>query len=166
MLRRTDRSSHEEMSVKYKGWLSQGAVISLRKPKGGDGCHWRFGKNEICSRVLCLPTDLEPFRGRGCYCCAGRTQYSWPLCCSHSGRGHLLQRGTFTARNFQRVLLLLEDGWSDRLGFLLGGSAEGVQRIGSGSSTCLKKLVILAAIALEHSSQIFSRARARFRHIF
>jgi len=35
-----------------------------------------------------------------------------------------------------------------RLGFLLGGSAEGVQRIGSGSSTRLKKLVILAAIVL------------------
>jgi len=45
------------------------------------------------------------------------------------------------------------------LGFLLGGSAEGVQRIGSGSSTRLKKLVILAAIALEHSSQIFSHMR-------
>ena len=53
-----------------------------------------------------------------------------------------------------------------RLGFLLGGSAEGVQRIGSGSSTRLKKLVILAAIALEHSSQIFSHARASFGHIF
>ena len=46
-----------------------------------------------------------------------------------------------------------------RLGFLLGGSAEGVQRIGSGSSTRSKKLVILAAIALEHSSLIFSHAR-------
>ena len=53
-----------------------------------------------------------------------------------------------------------------RLGFLLGGSAEGVQRIGSGSSTCSKKLVILAAIALEHSSQIFSHARASFGHVF
>ena len=78
MLHRTDRSSHEETSVKYKGWLSQGAVISLRKLKGGDGWHWRFGKNEICSsgmlcsRVPCLPTDLEPFRGRGCYCCTGK----------------------------------------------------------------------------------------------
>jgi len=41
------RLSHEEMSVKYKGWLSQGAVISLRKPKGGDGWQWRLGKNEI-----------------------------------------------------------------------------------------------------------------------
>ena len=51
-----------------------------------------------------------------------------------------------------------------RLGFL-GGSAEGVQRIGSGSSTCSKKLVILAAIALEHSCQIFSHARASFGHI-
>jgi len=47
MLRRTDRPSHEEMSVKHKGWLSQGAVISLRKPNGGDGWQWRFGKNEI-----------------------------------------------------------------------------------------------------------------------
>jgi len=39
MLRHTDRPSHEEneMSVNYKGWLSQGAVISLHKPKGGDG---------------------------------------------------------------------------------------------------------------------------------
>jgi len=96
-----DRTSHEEMSVKYKGWLSQGAVISLRKPKGGDGWQLRFGKNEICSsgmlcsRVPCLPTDLEPFHGRGCYCCAGRMQYSWPFavaileedtCCSV---GHL-----------------------------------------------------------------------------
>ena len=52
-----------------------------------------------------------------------------------------------------------------RLGFLLGGSAEGVQRIGSGSSTHSKKLVILAAIALDHSSQIFSHARASFGHI-
>jgi len=50
-----------------------------------------------------------------------------------------------------------------RLCFLLGGSAEGVQRIGSGSSTRSKKLVILAAIALEHSSQIFSHARDRER---
>jgi len=41
-----------------------------------------------------------------------------------------------------------------------------VQRIGSGSSTCSKKLVILAAITLEHSSQIFSHARASFGHIF
>ena len=49
MLRRTDRPTHEEMSVKYKGWLSQGAVISLGKSKGGDGWQWRFGKNEICS---------------------------------------------------------------------------------------------------------------------
>ena len=47
--------------------------------------------------------------------------------------------------------------------FLLDGSAEGVQRIGSGSSTRSKKLVILVAIALEHSSQIFSRARDRER---
>ena len=53
-----------------------------------------------------------------------------------------------------------------RLGFLLGGSAEGAQRIGSGSSTRSKKLVILAAIALEHSSEIFSHARASFGHIF
>jgi len=29
MLRRTDRPSHKEMSVKYKGWLSLDAVISL-----------------------------------------------------------------------------------------------------------------------------------------
>ena len=102
MLRRTDCPSHEEMSVKYKEWLSQGAVISLRKPKGGDGWQWRFGKNEICGGWT--------FRGL-------------------PGPG---------------------------LGFL-GGSAEGVQRIGSGSSTRLKKLVILAAIALEHSSiDIFS----------
>ena len=49
-----------------------------------------------------------------------------------------------------------------RLGFLLGGSAKGVQRIDSGSSTHLKKLVILAAIALEHSSPIFSHVRASF----
>ena len=48
------RPSHEEMSVKYKGWLSQGAVIRMRKPKGGDGWQWRFGKNEICSSgILC-----------------------------------------------------------------------------------------------------------------
>jgi len=40
MLRHTDHPSHEEMSVKYKGWLSQGAVISLRKPKGGDDWQW------------------------------------------------------------------------------------------------------------------------------
>jgi len=53
-----------------------------------------------------------------------------------------------------------------RLGFLLGGSAEWVQRIGSGSSTRSKKLVILAAIVLEHSSQIFSHTRASFGHIF
>ena len=48
------------------------------------------------------------------------------------------------------------------------GSSElvAVQRIGSGSSTRSKKLVILAAIALEHSSQIFSHARASFGHIF
>ena len=148
MLRRTDRPSHEEMSVQYKGWLSQGAVISLRKPKGGDGWQWRFGKNEICSsgmlcsRVPCLPTDLEPFRGRGCYCCAGRTQYS------------------------KECFYFLKMGGAikgPRLGFLLGGSAEGVQRIGSGSSTRSKKLVILAAIALEHPSQI---SRASFGHIF
>ena len=50
-----------------------------------------------------------------------------------------------------------------RLCFLLGGSAEGVQQIGSGSSTRSKKLVILAAIALEHSSHIFSHARDRER---
>ena len=156
MLRRTDRPSHEEMSVKCKGWLSQGAVISLRKPKGGDGWHWRFGKNEICSRVPCLPMDLEPFRGWGCYCCAERTQYSWPLRCSHCGSGHLLQRGTFTARNLPGPCL----------GFLLGGSAKGVQQICSGSSTRLRTLVIFAAIALEHSSQIFSYARASFGHIF
>ena len=53
-----------------------------------------------------------------------------------------------------------------RLGFLLGDSAEGVQRIVSGSSTRSKKLVILAAIAFEHSSQIFSHAIANFGHIF
>ena len=53
-----------------------------------------------------------------------------------------------------------------RFGFLLGGSTEGVQRIGSGSSTRSKKLVILAAIALEHSSQLFSHARASFGHVF
>ena len=41
VLRRTDHPSHKEMSVKYKGWLSQGAVISLCKPKGGDG--WQYG---------------------------------------------------------------------------------------------------------------------------
>ena len=40
---------------------------------------------------------------------------------------------------------------------LLGGSAEGVQRIGSGSSTRSKKFVILAAIALEHFSDLFTR---------
>jgi len=63
-------------------------------------------------------------------------------------------------------------GWTFRglpgphLGFLLGGSAEGVQRIGGGSSTRSKKLVILAAIALEHSSQLFSHARASFGHVF
>ena len=109
MLRRTDRpsTSHEEMSVKYKGWLSQGKAITLRKPKGGDGWQKRFGKDDICSsgmlrsRVPCLPK-----------------------------------------------------------------SSEGVQRIGSVSSTRSKKLVILAAIALEHSSQIFSHARASFGHIF
>ena len=50
------------------------------------------------------------------------------------------------------------------LGFLLGGSAEGVQRTGSGSSKRSKKLVILAAIALEHSTQIYSHARASFGH--
>ena len=61
MLRRTDRPFHEEMSVKYKGWLSQGALISLHKPKGGDGWHWRFGicsSGMLCSRAPCLPTDL------------------------------------------------------------------------------------------------------------
>jgi len=46
--------------------------------------------------------------------CGKNAIYSWPLRCSHSGRGHLLQRGTFTARNFQRVLLLLKDGWSNQ----------------------------------------------------
>ena len=113
MLRRTDRPSQ------YKGWLSQGAVISLRKPKGGDGWQWRFGKNKICLS--------------GCYVRGYRVYRGLPGLC---------------------------------LGFLLGGSAEGVQRIGSGSSTRLKKLVILAAIALEHSSQIFSHARASFEPIF
>jgi len=102
MLRHTDRPSHEEMSVKYTGWLSQGAVISLHKPKGGDGWQWRFGKDEICG-----------------------------------GRNGM----TLTFRGLP----------GSCLGFLLGGSAEGVQRIGSGSSTRSKKLVILAAIALEHS---------------
>jgi len=54
LLRRTDRPSYEEMSVQYKRWLSQGTVISLCKPKGGDGWQWRFGKNEIClSGMLC-----------------------------------------------------------------------------------------------------------------
>ena len=116
MLRRTDRPSHEEMSVKYKGWLSKGAVISLRLPNGGDGWQWRFGKNEICSSgMLCSTVPCLP---------------------------------------------------GPRLSFLLGGSADGVQRIGSGSSTRSKKLVILAAIALEHSSQILSLARASFGHIF
>jgi len=113
MLRRTDRPSHEEMSVKHKGWLSQGAVISLRKPKGGDGWQWRFRKNE--SGMLCLRYHV--YRGLP----------------------------------------------GPRLSFMLGGSAEGVQRIGSGSSTRSKKLVILAAIALEHSSQFFSHARDRER---
>ena len=81
----------------------QGTVISLRKPKGGDGWQWRFGKNEIClSGMLCSRVP------------------------------------------------------GPRLGYLLGGSAEGFQRIGSGSFIHSKKLVILAAIALEHSSQVFS----------
>jgi len=61
-------------------------------------------------------------------------------------------------------------GWTFRgisgphLGFL-GGSAEGSSELVSVHHT-LEKLVILAAIALEHTSQIFSHARASFGHIF
>jgi len=38
-----------------------------------------------------------------------------------------------------------------RLGFLLGDSAEGIQRIGSGSSTRSKKFVILADLFTRES---------------
>ena len=114
MLRRTDCPSHEEMSVKYKGWLSQGAFISLRDP-----C--------ICVLLVALLT----------------VTVDHSLC------------GGWTFRGLS----------GPNLGFLLGGSAEGVQQIGSGSSTRSKKLVIVVAIALEHSSQI-SHARTSFGRIF
>jgi len=50
--------------------------------------------------------------------------------------------------------------------FLKMGGVIKAEVTGSGSSTRSKKLVISAAIALEHSSQIFSHARASFGHIF
>jgi len=71
MLRRTDRPSHEGMSVKYKEWLSQGTVISLRKPKGGDGWQWRFGKNEICGGLDFSRSSLTALRLSGWLCRRG-----------------------------------------------------------------------------------------------
>jgi len=60
--------------------------------------------HKMLSNALEITTDYwrfarGSFHGQGCYCCAGRTQYLWPLRCSHSGRGHLLQRGTYTMRS-------------------------------------------------------------------
>ena len=52
-----------------------------------------------------------------------------------------------------------------RLGFLLGGSAAGVQQIGSGSSTRSKKLVILAAIALLRSFQTWEHVLGIFSNL-
>jgi len=141
------------MSVKYKGWLSQSAVISLRKLNGGDGWHWRFGKNEIC---------LSMFTN-------GSGTLSWV---------RLLLLKEHNTHDRYAVAILEEDtccsvGYLPRevfpdhagLGFLPGGFVEGIQRIGSGSSTRSKKLVILAAIALEHASQIF-HTRKRVLGIF
>ena len=62
MLRRTDRPSHEEMSVKYKGWLSQGVVISLRKPKVEMAGTGDLGRMRSV-RVECYVRGYHVYRG-------------------------------------------------------------------------------------------------------
>jgi len=115
--------------------------ISLGKPKGGNGWHWRFRKSEIClsgmlcSRVPCLSTDLEPFVGevaiavweeRNTYDRYTVAILEEDTCYSV---GHLPREISKECFYFLKMGGAIK---GPRLGFLLGGSAEGVQRIGSG----------------------------------
>jgi len=56
-------SQKSYLQLQYKGWLRQDTVISLHKPKGGDGWHWRFGKSKICSSgMLCSRSSRTMLR--------------------------------------------------------------------------------------------------------
>ncbi len=101
-----------------------------RKQKGGDG-FWRqrcgqikiVSSRMLHSRVPRVPTNLEPFRGRNCCC--------WFVLLL------ALLTVSIVIDHYYGLLDLLRYPWTV---LFLGGSAEGVQRIGSGPSTRSKKL--------------------------
>ncbi len=125
-----------------------------RKQEGGDG-FWRrrceiTSSRKLRLRVPRVPTHLEPFRGRSCCCCAGRRQCPWLYAVA------ILESDTCSLSPSSKITTTTFRGLpGPRLGFFLGGSAEGVQRIGSGSSTRSKKFVILPARAI---ATFFSRS--------
>jgi len=133
MLRRTDRPSHEEMSVEYKGWLSF-IVVSV----------YLFMASQVQDKV-----EKHTLTGRS-HKLAQAERWRW-LAVEIWEEWDLFEWNAM----FEGTNDVYRGLPGPRLGFLLGGSAEGVQRIGSGSSTRSKKLI----------PQIFSHARACFGHI-